>query len=298
MSDSSHPILIGVDGGGTKCRAAIGTCDHGVLAEAVGGAANAASDPELAIKNIIETVEAAALKASIPPDAVKDAYVHLGLAGVMTDADSARISKTLPYANSIVTDDRPTTVSGALGGADGFVIAVGTGTIVASSKAGVVKSVNGWGFHVSDQASGAWLGRATLVQILLCHDGLAEHTDLTKLIFAEFDNDPNEIVAFSMSAKPSDYGTFTRDIVSAALGGDPWGKSILKTGANYLTHGLAALGFKSGDLICLTGGVGPQYAPFLSSDILSGQIVSRGNALDGAFELARANFAKQRGGIK
>jgi glucosamine kinase len=295
MSDSPHSLLIGVDGGGTNCRAAIGTYDQGVLAEAIGGPANAAFDPELAIKNIAATVEAAASKADIPTEALKGAFAHLGLAGVMSDADSARISTALPYSNTVVTDDRATTVSGALGGADGYVISVGTGTIVASNKAGAVKSVNGWGFHVSDQASGAWLGRATLVQILLCHDGLAEHTGLTKLIFAEFDNDPNEIVAFSMSEPPSEYGTFARDIVSAAQDGDPWGKSILKTGAKYLVHSLAALGFKSGDAICLTGGLGPQYAPYLPPDHLSGQTRSKGSALDGAFELAKLSFAKQRG---
>ncbi|CAN0599943.1 unnamed protein product, partial [Ectocarpus sp. 12 AP-2014] len=138
--------------------------------------------------------------------------------------------------------------------------------------------------------SGAWLGRAALEQVLLCHDGLADHGDLTRTLFAEFDNDPNAIVAFSMSAKPGDYAAFAPDVVSAADSGDASGQAFMAKGANYLIRGLNALGFQPGDTLCLSGGVGGHYARYLPASILSGNIGPRGTALDGAFHLAKSSI--------
>jgi len=295
MFGSEHPILIGVDGGGTGCRVAIGTPSAGVLAQAEGGRANASSDPELAIKNIISTVLAAAKKAGVSPGALRDAVAHLGLAGVMTPADSQRIASALPYKSASVTDDRPTAVTGALGDQDGFLLSVGTGTIVAASKDGHFRYIGGWGFQISDQSSGAWLGRAALERTILCHDGLAAHTDLTRALMAKFGDDPNAIVSFSLSAKPGDFGSLAPLVVSGADAGDTWGLSVMKDGADYLSKGLSVLGFLPGDTLCLTGGVGPHYASYLPPKALTGRIASRGSALDGAFQLAKSRAAISQG---
>lgn len=293
MVDLTHTLIIGVDGGGTGCRVAIGTHANGILAQAEGGAANAASDPDLAIKNIISTVEAGARKVGIATSQLEGAIVHAGLAGVLTSKISMQIASGLPYLDVIVTDDRPTAVLGALGGHDGFLLSVGTGAIVAASTSGTFRYVGGWGFHVADQGSGAWLGRAALERILLCHDGLAEHTNLTRDIFTKFDNDPNAIVSFSMSATPGDFGSMAPDVVSGAAAGDAWGREIMTQGAAYLTRGLRVLACQGGDVLCLTGGVGPHYAQYLPPEFIVGQINPRGSALDGAFQ-----FAKSRTSIK
>lgn len=288
MSDPAETVLIGVDGGGTGCRAAIGTAAQGVLATATGGPANVSSDPAQAIANVMAAIHAAASKANISARAVSEARVHLGLAGVMTMADSLRTAAALPFQNITVTDDRATSVTGALGGEDGFLLSIGTGTIVAANKGGAHKFVGGWGLQVSDQSSGAWLGRAALAQVLLCHDKMAEHSDLTHEIFATFHHDPNEIVAMSLAAKPADYAAFAPDVVAAAKQGDAIGRMLMEQGADYLARALGALGFQAGDALCLTGGIGPHYAAYLSNEILTGQITPRGTALDGAFLLAQA----------
>ncbi|SHJ38032.1 glucosamine kinase [Shimia gijangensis] len=292
MIDSPHTLLIGVDGGGTGCRAAVGTPTDGVLAKSEGGRANVASDPELAIKNIIDAVTAAAAKCGLTAKQLKTATAHLGLAGVMTAQDAHMVASAVPYGNVTVSDDRPTALNGALGWQDGFLLSVGTGTIAAACTDGVYRSVGGWGFHVGDQASGSWLGQESLRHVLLCHDGLALHSDLTRALLAKFQNDPNEIVAFSMSAKPGDYGTFAPDVVESARANDLVGQKIIGSGVEYLRKCLNALGFKAGDALCLTGGVGPHYANYLPSDITAGLVACKGNALDGAFNFARAHFEK------
>ncbi|NVO58614.1 hypothetical protein HW561_22820 [Rhodobacteraceae bacterium B1Z28] len=287
MSDSAYTLIIGVDGGGTGCRAAIGTTRDGVLATAQGGRANASSDFELAIRNINATVSEAAAIAGLSEDRLSDASAHLGLAGVMTRRDGLRVSDALHFNKSIVTDDRTTALYGALGGKDGFLLSVGTGTIAAAKKGGVDKAVGGWGFQVSDQASGAWLGRKALEQVLLCHDGLAEHTNLTRALLSKFDSNPCKISSFSTNAKPGDFGALAPEIVAAARGGDQWARSIMQSGADHLLRCLEALEFQSGQPICMTGGVGPHYADYLPPMTLIGRQGCLGSALDGAFQLAK-----------
>ncbi|GFE50748.1 N-acetylglucosamine kinase [Roseobacter cerasinus] len=259
---------------------------------ASGGPANSASDLAGAVGNIIETVDQAAREAGLPSGALRQGIAHIGIAGVLTEEDSERVSKALPYGHITVTDDRPTTVAGALGAQDGFVASVGTGTIVASRSGPTFDYVGGWGFRVSDQASGAWLGRSVLEQTLLCHDGLAEHTALTRHVLAGFDNDPNALVTFSLAARSGDYGTLAPDIVRFAQRGDSCAVSLLTEGASYLMRALERLGFLPGDRLCLMGGLGPHYAGFLPPDAIAHRVEPGGSALDGAFQFAREALAE------
>ena len=295
MTDSEHTLIIGVDGGGTGCRVAIGTLRQGVLAQAEGGRANATSNPDLALKNVVTATHEAAQKAGLSIEAISDAIAHVGLAGVMTEADSARIAAGLPFASCAVTDDRPTTIAGALGDKDGFLLSIGTGTIVASSKAGHFAFIGGWGFQISDQSSGAWLGHKAIRRTVLCHDGLSPHSDLTREVMGKFENDPNAIVQFAATAAPGDYATLAPLVIAAGEADDFWGAAIMTEGAAYLSKALGALDFRTSDTLCLTGGVGPHYARYLSPDITKGRTTSKGGALDGAFQLA-TNLARTNEG--
>ncbi len=287
MSNLTQALLIGVDGGGTGCRVAIGTERDGVLADASGGRANVATDLPLAIRNIENTVSAALAKFGGDPGDLRRAVAHLGLAGVMTPQDASRVCDALPYAKCVVTDDRPTALVGALGERDGFLVSVGTGTIMAARRAGQFRYVGGWGFYLSDQASGAWLGRAALVRVLLCVDGLLGHTDLTRDLLAKFNNDPNEIVAFSVGAVPGDYGAFAPAVFDAAGRGDAIGLVLVEEGVDYILRGLSVLGFRDGDILCLTGGAGPRYEAFLPEAVRQGITPPGHSAVHGAFQMAR-----------
>ena len=287
MLKSKDTLIIGVDGGGTGCRAAIGTQARGMLALAEGEAANATTDLEITIQNIISTVNAATVKAGFSLDQLSQANAHLGLAGAISESLRSQISQTLPYGKSVVTDDRPTAIVGALCGQDGYLVSVGTGTIIAASTSKTFQYVGGWGYQVSDQGSGAWLGRAALEHVLLCHDGLADHSDLSLILFEKFKNNPNLIVNFSTSARPKDFGSLAPTVISGAKSGDIWAQRTLQAGADYLMSGLKRLGFCAGDPLCLVGGLGLYYANYLHRDALTGLMPAKGTALDGAFALAR-----------
>ncbi|MGB5558908.1 MAG: BadF/BadG/BcrA/BcrD ATPase family protein [Paracoccaceae bacterium] len=293
MVDVREILLVGVDGGGTGCRAAIARGDLSILAQAEGGRANVSTDFKLAVQNVLEVIKDAALKAGISIDELHSASVHLGLAGVISDDIAKRVTRALPYPAVTATDDRLTTVAGALGEHDGFLVAVGTGTIVAARQVDTIRCVGGWGFHVSDQASGARLGRRLLEETLLCYDNIRAHSDLTRSTLAKFHGDPNRIVDFSVDAKPGDYGRFAPDVVVAAKADDVVGREIMIEGAAYLERGLQTLGFEAGDRLCLAGGIGVHYLPLLSDEFIRNVVAPLASPVMGAVRLAAMSAAQR-----
>lgn len=289
MTQSAPTPIIGVDGGGTTCRAAIGTDANGILAQATGGPANATTNPTLAIDSVLNAVRSAAAQAGMTASDLSRATAHIGLAGVMTDRDAQTIAQAMPFARCVVSDDRKTAVTGALGDHDGYLVSAGTGTIIGARHGADFRFVSGWGLHLSDQASGAWLGRMLLNHTLQAHDEMLPASDLTRATMAQFDNDPNAIVTFATTAGPDDYGTFAPKVIQAANSGDATGVAIVQTGVDYLMRGLTALGYQSGDRLCLIGGVGPHYADHFTLDSRAGLTAPLGAALDGAFHLARTH---------
>lgn len=280
-------IIIGVDGGGSGCRVAVGTVARGVLARAAGGPANVSSDLRGAVGNVLFAVQAAAYEAGFDVEDLAGAVAHLGLAGVMGQQEADAVARALPFAASTVTDDRPTTARGALGGADGYIAALGTGSFVGRMEGGIFHGVGGWGLVLSDQASGGWLGRMALCQALLAHDGVGPRSGLTADLLAGFAG-PTDIVQFAAEATPAHFARFAPQVVQAAAGGDAVAVDLMTQGAGYVHDALSALGYADGDTLCLTGGVGPHYAPFLPAVVQSGIKPAKGSALDGAFALARA----------
>lgn len=283
---SPAPFLIAVDGGGTGCRVAVGTATKGVLGEGKGGPANINNSFEGTIGSIIDAVGHALAQAGLEDADLALSTAHVGIAGADTAAIRDRAVAALPFGKCTVTGDRDTSVVGVLGAQDGFVIALGTGTIIARQQGGVISTVNGWGFNTSDHGSGAWLGHRLITRVLLSEDGMETVTPLCTEISAQLSG-LSGLVAFSQSAKPAEYARFARGIFSAAKDGDALALDLLREGAAFLERGLVALGFEDGDMLSLSGGVGPHYQPYLSERFTRNVVPAKGSALDGAFLLAR-----------
>ena len=282
----AHTPLIAVDGGGTGCRVAVGTAADGVLGNAKGGPANVSTNFDHAISNIVTAVHAAASDAGWSCDVLAQAVAHLGLAGADLDDMQRKTSTSLPFGPTRVSGDRQTTVAGVLGDQDGFVVALGTGTIIARQQAGIIKTVSGWGFQLSDKASGAWLGRALLSRVLDADEALEPHSPLTRAICDRMGG-VQGVFAFSTNAVPRDYAEFAPELFAAGAQGDVTALDILQAGSRYMERGLTALGFVPGDVLSLSGGVGPHFAPYLQESFKTNMHDPRGNALAGAFMLAR-----------
>ncbi|MDZ4393264.1 BadF/BadG/BcrA/BcrD ATPase family protein [Cypionkella sp.] len=276
------PLLVGVDGGGTSCRATLLAGPDKARYDVVLGPANVSTDFDAALGTINAALAQLAEAAGLTMAELSTATAHLGLAGVMSPAIAARVAAHLPFAQVSVTDDRPTTIAGALGEADGVVAAIGTGSFIGRQVAGKIHGVGGWGFYIGDQSSGAWLLRRCLEEVMLSVDGFTPHTDLSRAILKEHGDDPGQIVMFSLNSQPSDYARLARDVVAAAEAGDALGARLMQEGAAYIRRALDVVGWKPTEAFCLTGGLGPAYARWL--DLPS--VTAKGTALEGALALA------------
>jgi glucosamine kinase len=287
MKDSNNTLLVGIDGGGTGCRVLIADADRTVISQGHAGAANVATNYDLAIKNINAALKMALDGASLKRSEIETAPTHIGLAGVMNQATSDDVAKELNLKNCAVTDDRPTSIVGALAGADGYVLSIGTGTIAASSEGGQFKYVGSWGFFVADQASGAWLGRHILDRTLQSFDKVIPFSPLTAKILKDYEGDPRNIVSFSLTATPADYATYAPDVIAAAEDGDAIALKLMHEGRDYLVAALSALGHQDGSVVCLAGGVGQHYKKYLTSQKNLEFIPPKESAVLGALKLAQ-----------
>ena len=287
MNATDPNYICAVDGGGTGCRVAIADLDGTILASAIGGPANVATNAAEAVASVLDAVRNAAEQLNIEDSSWSHMVAHIGLAGIMSDADANAMASQMPFELCSVSDDRETSLIGALGTKDGVILAIGTGSFAAMRQGEKTRYVGGWGLSVGDQASGAWLGRALLESTLLAFDGIAAASDLTRATLRRFDGSPASIVGFSAKAKPVDYAAFAPDVVDAAQAEDPVGRALMTRGADYLNAALGSAGISNDEIICLTGGVGPHYQPFLAPEFHHRIRPPIGSALDGALMLAR-----------
>ncbi|TAG24906.1 MAG: ATPase, partial [Rhodobacterales bacterium] len=194
-------LYLGIDGGGTGCRAAVADASGRILGTGTAGPANVATDPAGTRENILRAARLA-LAEAVGPEAVEaelpKLVAGLGLAGVNT---AGGLGLDLPFAQVRVETDAVTAVKGALRGGDGIVAALGTGSVFASQRGGVIRQVGGWGLVLGDEGSGAWLGRALLARALRAVDGFVPMTPLLAEVIAA-QGDPGGIVAFAKGALP------------------------------------------------------------------------------------------------
>jgi len=295
MTDSPTHSFIGVDGGGTSCRIAL--VHQGQRSEVTLGRANVSSDFDGAIRTLREGLHAVGARAGASPQTLHNIPAYLGLAGVLSTRLSHRVAAALPLNVIRVEDDRISTLTGALDGHDGAVAGVGTGSFLARQSGAQTHLIGGYGFRIGDEASGAWLGRALLARTLQALDGLVAPSPLSERVLARLGGAAAGVVEFATSAAPEDFGTFAPDIVTAALGNDPIARSLMNAGAAYISDGLRALNWQTDEPVCLTGGVGPHYMPYLQQDVRNAIKVPKGSGLDGALILA-ARFSAETSGAR
>jgi glucosamine kinase len=278
-------IHLGIDGGGTGCRAAIAAREGAVLGLGVGAAANIVTDPEAARVAVLAATEAALADAG-GPCAPGDLVAVLGLAGANLPDAAARFAATLPFARVRVFSDAHVAVRGALGGDDGVTAAIGTGSVFAAQRAGAVRLIGGWGFVLGDQASGARLGQRLLELALLAHDGLAKPSPLLEAVVVEAGGAAG-LVAATRHAAPADFAKLAPRLVEAAAAGDGAAVSIMAEAEAQVVAAIDHLLAGEALPVCFLGGLGAVFAARLAGRY-RGQIrPARGSGLDGALAMAR-----------
>lgn len=270
-------LFLGIDGGGTGCRAAVADVSGLVLGRGEAGPANIASDPVGAAGNILAAAERA-LHAAGGGDVWA---AGLGLAGANAAGAAERLRDALPFRRVAVVTDGITAVKGALGPADGVVAALGTGSVFAVQRAGIIRQIGGRGLVLGDEASGAWIGRAILAAGLRAVDGFAAMTPLLAALVDEMGG-PDGVVAFSLRARPADFAALAPRVAES---GDPAAVAIMARAEADVAEAVGLLRGRDDLPVVFLGGLGTVFAARMGGRFPIRDAL--GSALDGALMLAR-----------
>lgn len=282
-----QPILMGVDGGGSRCRVRARLPDGTLVGEAEGGSANIFTDLDLALANIVAVAEAALAAGGLGPEALSRAHVGLGLAGANIPAlAEALLARPLPFAARTLATDAVAACLGAHDGRDGAIAILGTGTAYTMALGSAFTSIAGWGSVISDHGSGAALGRSALSAALLAFDGIGPASDLTDAVLGRFGHDAARLVAFAAGASPGGFGGFAPLVMDAADAGDPVAAAIVGEALQRIEAALKRLLDLGAPSLALLGGLAPRYRPRLSPSVAQAVVEPRSDALEGALRLA------------
>ncbi|MQV96142.1 N-acetylglucosamine kinase [Sinorhizobium medicae] len=287
--------LIGIDGGGTSCRAAVGALDGRVLGRGKAGAANILTDPETALQNITDAARRAFEDAGLDPTGIAASRAIVGVAGHNVGDAVHYVKRRLPFAAADIESDGLIALQGALGNGNGAVAILGTGTIYIARRGDEVSYIGGWGFTIGDHGSGARIGHALLQESLLAYDGIHEGSALTDSVLAEFNNDPRDIVDFARLAKPGEFGRYAPRVFEYADRGDPVALVLLKAAAATVDEALDVVVSRGSRKLCLLGGLAPLYRRWLADRHQPCFVEAEADALTGAVALAAARFGSHSG---
>ncbi len=284
-------LYIGLDGGGTGCRAQAMLADGRRSEVLIGGSANIHSAPDTATREIAALLERclaaaqtlAAVYACTPPQVV------LGLAGASESGAGARLAAALPYARLAVLGDVDIALSGAFEDQDGIVLAVGTGSVLARQQAGQMMRLGGYGFVLGDEGSGAWIGRQALARTLHARDGLAPDGALCRAFWDRF-GALADVIGFAGVARPADFAALAPLVLEHDRAGCAVAGAILDEACDWLARAITRLQDGAPDMpVAPLGGLGPTLLDRIDRRNPGGVriVAPRGSALDGALWRAR-----------
>jgi len=284
----ANSLLLGVDGGGTRCRARLAAASGAVLGEGMGGPANIRFGLEASFSAVLDATLEAVGQAGLGRRDLPRIVACLALAGASEPADlAAAQSLPHPFGRLLVTADAHAACIGAHGGRDGGVVIVGTGSAGWAEANGRHLRVGGWGLPVSDEGSGAWLGREALRRVLWAHDGRIPWTDLLAALFRRFQSDPHAVVRWTAQALPRDFGSLAPLVVEHGLRGDAIGLELMRLAAGHVDALAARLVAFGAERLALVGGLAGAVAPHVGNETRRRLVTPVGDALDGALKLAR-----------
>lgn len=238
MAKNEDQLFIGIDGGGTKCRATIYSTQHGVLGTGLGGPANPLHGLDRTLESIMVSTQLAMRDSGLKLDRVHQMHAGLGLAGVNLPNLYGKINEwDHPFKQLFLTTDLHTACIGAHDGGDGAVIITGTGSCGFSCVKGKSVNYGGHGFALGDKGSGAWMGLEAIKAVLVELDGLGPKTAMTETFKNHFEVNSAMEIAEKMAGQPSSsYAKLARIVFETAEKNDLIALAIVKEGADYINQ--------------------------------------------------------------
>jgi glucosamine kinase len=223
-------IFLGIDGGGSKTSCVIGD-DNSVLGTGKSGGSNVIRVGETQARESLGTaIRAACAEAKIIPSQIKKTCV--GIAGGARPEIAnvvRRLLLELVGGEIEVVGDQVIAMEAAFGGGPGVIVIAGTGSIAYGRNAnGKLARAGGWGFSISDEGSGHWIGRAAVTASLRAYDqaGHERTSPLLESIMKFWDVSLVEQLVLTANSAP-DFAALLPTVLSAAEAGDHIARNVL-----------------------------------------------------------------------
>jgi glucosamine kinase len=287
------PLFVGVDGGGTGCRARIENAEGRLLGTGIAGPAALRIGLGSALAEVEKACSGALEEAGLGSDALSSLHAAVGLAGVGRKGAIEQLAlRPHPFRSVVYAHDATIACIGAHGARDGGIVIVGTGSVGFALIGGREVRVGGYGFPISDEGSGADLGLHAIRLALRAYDGRAVTTSLTRDVMMRFQSDPFEAVAWMDQATATDYATFAPLVMRHADAGDPVARRIVRDAAEQIDELVRRLSESGASRVALLGGLASSMQPWLAPDVQRRLVPVEGDAVDGALHLARRAVMK------
>jgi len=223
-------IFLGLDGGGSQTSCAIGD-ETALLGSGIGAGSNVLRVGEAqARESISSAIRQACAAARVTPQQIKRTCI--GVAGGARPEITEvirRILCELVSGEIEVVGDMVIAMEAASGSGPGVIVIAGTGSIAyGRNAAGQTARAGGWGFAISDEGSGHWIGRAAIAAALRVFDeGQNGALLLEGLMKAWGVSTREQMILTSNSSPPPDFAGLFPAVLAASDAGDPSAHDIL-----------------------------------------------------------------------
>ena len=234
-------FYLGIDGGGTKTRCVLGD-ETRILATAVAGGSNVIRLGEAqARESLHASMLEACATAKVRPDRIH--AICIGAAGAARPEIAAKIQSIfaeLTPASIEVVGDMVIALEAAFGDGPGVIAIAGTGSIVyGRDTTGRTARAGGWGYAISDEGSGHWIGRHAVSTIMRARDA-GQDTALSALVLQAWNlPDLSALVETANAHPPPDFPRLFPVVLKAAGERDAMARALLADAGSQLA-GLTA----------------------------------------------------------
>jgi glucosamine kinase len=229
-------IFLGIDGGGSKTSCLVGD-EHSVRGSGEAGGSNLVRVGEVQAQQALAiAVQKACAAGSIRPEDIRRTCI--GVAGAARPEISDRVRRMVAQMVSgdiEVVGDMVVAMEAAFGEGAGVIVIAGTGSIAYGRNwKGETARAGGWGFAVSDEGSGHWIGRCAVAAALRARDEGKIATLLGKLLEAWQLSDHEQLVLTANAIPSPDFAGLFPVVLSAAESGDAIAGAVLTQAGNEL----------------------------------------------------------------
>lgn len=266
---NSADYFLGIDGGGTKCKARLEDAQGNLLAEVIAGPANAANNLKDSVAAVLEAAKKAIAEANIEGLTLDQIHAGIGLAGInIPQVKQAFLKQSLPFASWHITTDLHIACLGAHLGKDGAIVIIGTGSSGIAIRNEQHIEIGGHGFVIGDKGSGAWLGKMAISFCLETLDAIHPNNRLSAQVMSLFDCDnAYDLVNLTLQAKPVFYASIAPLVFKLAAEQQADALLLVNQAATYINQICHRLLIGNLERLSLIGGVTQPLMPFLDSQL-------------------------------